>query len=273
VLATGMPIFDRGGFFARLMPNRSYCTAFEVPGAVTRPMFISAGSPTRSVRYAPVGDGERLIVGGASHVVGRKSPTAELDELSSWAATHYPGAAVTHQWSAQDYTAAAYLPYVGPLLPGEQNVFVATGFNKWGMTAGTAAALMLNGLILGGRMDWARSFAAWSPRELTGIATAMRANAEVAFHLAKGWLAPATRWGGDTPNDGGVVAGPPWRLEGRCAVDGVQHRVSPVCPHLGGIVNWNQADKSWECPLHGSRFAPDGTLLEGPATRGLTASS
>jgi nitrite reductase/ring-hydroxylating ferredoxin subunit len=73
--------------------------------------------------------------------------------------------------------------------------------------------------------------------------------------------------------DGGIVTGLPWQLEARCAVDGVQHRVSPVCPHLGGIVNWNDADKSWECPLHGSRFTPDGMLLEGPATRGLTTSS
>lgn len=273
VLATGMPILDRGGFFARVKPNRSYCTAFDVPGAITRPMFISAGSPTRSVRYTPFGDGERLVVAGASHVVGRKSPTAELDELSSWARKYYPGAVVTHQWSAQDYMPAAHLPYVGANLPGDEKVFIATGFNKWGLAAGAAAALVLSGLILGGRMDWARAFAAWSPRELAGATTAVRANLEVAFHMAKGWLAPTTRWGSDVPPDGGVVTGPPWHMEARCMVNGVPHRVSPVCPHLGGIVNWNDADKSWECPLHGSRFAPDGTLLEGPATRGLTASS
>jgi Rieske Fe-S protein len=85
---------------------------------------------------------------------------------------------------------------------------------------------------------------------------------------------PATRPGRRSPNkdEGGVVSGPPWHLEARCRVDGTEHRVSPVCPHLGGIVNWNDADKAWECPLHGSRFAPDGTLLEGPATRDLTAS-
>ncbi|MBO0864879.1 MAG: FAD-dependent oxidoreductase [Mycobacterium sp.] len=273
VLATGMPILDRGGFFARVKPSRSYCTAFDVPGTITRPMFISAGSPTRSVRYAPSGGGERLIVAGASHVVGRKSPTAELDELASWAHKYYPDAVVTHQWSAQDYAPAAHLPYVGPSLPGDEKIFVATGFNKWGLAAGAAAALVLNGLILGGRMDWGRAFAAWSPRELAGITTALRANVEVAFHLAKGWLAPVTRWRSDVPTDGGVVTGPPWQLEAKCTFGGVPHRVSPVCPHLGGIVNWNDADKSWECPLHGSRFAPDGTLLEGPATRGLTAST
>ncbi|BBY07915.1 FAD-dependent oxidoreductase [Mycobacterium noviomagense] len=271
VLATGIPILDRGGFFARLKPSRSYAFAFEVPGEITRPMFISAGSPTRSVRYAPVGDGERLIVAGAGHTVGRKSPTAELDELSSWAQTHFPGAVPTHQWSAQDYTPVDHLPYVGPILPGNEKIFVATGFNKWGLTGGTAAALVLSARILGGRMDWARAFSAWSPHELTGITTAVQANLEVGFHMAKGWLTPAVRRG--APSEGGAVSGPPWHLQARCKIDGVEHRLSPVCPHLGGIVAWNDASKSWECPLHGSRFAPDGTLLEGPATRGLTASS
>jgi glycine/D-amino acid oxidase-like deaminating enzyme len=275
VLATGIPILDRGGYFARVKPSRSYCLAFKVPGDITRPMRISTDSPTRSVRYAPVADGERLIVGGAGHTVGReKSPSKALEELSSWARKHYPGAAQTHFWSAQDYTPIDQLPYVGPILPNTETIFVATGFNKWGMTNGAAAALALSSRILGGRMDWARAFASWSPHELTGLFTAMQFNAEVGFDLAKGWITPVTRTGRRDPvnGEGGVVSGPPWHLEARCRIDGAEYRVSPVCPHLGGIVNWNDADKAWECPLHGSRFAPDGTLLEGPATRDLTAS-
>lgn len=274
VLATGIPILDRGGYFARVKPSRSYCLAFEVPGSITRPMMITTDSPTRSVRYAPVTDGERLIVGGAGHTVGReKSPSAALDELAAWARKHYPGAVQTHFWSAQDYAPIDHLPYVGPILPDTESIFVATGFNKWGMTNGAAAALALSSRMLGGRMDWARAFASWSPHELTGLATALQANLEVGFNLTKGWITPVTRIGRRSPveGEGGVVSGPPWHLEARCRVDGVEHRVSPVCPHLGGIVSWNDADKAWECPLHGSRFAPDGTLLEGPATRDLSA--
>ncbi|MBW0013365.1 FAD-dependent oxidoreductase [Mycobacterium sp.] len=274
VLATGIPILDRGGYFARVKPSRSYCLAFKVPGDITRPMMISTDSPTRSVRYAPVADGELLIVGGAGHTVGRKkSPNQALDELSSWARKHYPGAVQTHFWSAQDYTPIDHLPYVGPILPNNETIFVATGFNKWGMTNGAAAALALSSRILGGRMDWAKAFASWSPHELTGLLTALQFNAEVGFDLAKGWVTPAIRSGrrGPVNGEGGVVSGPPWHLEARCRVDGAEYRVSPVCPHLGGIVNWNDADQAWECPLHGSRFAPDGTLLEGPATRDLTS--
>ena len=275
VLATGVPILDRGGFFARVKANRSYCLAFKVPGTITRPMMISTDSPTRSVRYAPTIDGERLIVGGAGHPVGReKSPSSALEELSSWARKHYPGSVQTHFWSAQDYTPIDHLPYVGPILPGNEKIFVATGFNKWGMTNGAAAALALSSRILGGRMDWADAFASWSRHELSGIPTALLANGEVGFNLAKGWITPIIRIGHRDPkaDEGGVVSGPPWHLEARCVIDGVAHQVSPVCPHLGGIVNWNDADKAWECPLHGSRFAPDGTLLEGPATRDLTRS-
>ncbi len=272
VLATGIPILDRGGFFARLKPSRSYCMAYRVPGTLTSGMYISTDSPTRSVRYAPTQDGDRLIVGGASHPVGReKSPASSVQELDEWTKKHYRGAMQTHYWSAQDYTPADELPYVGPILPGNDKIFVATGFDKWGMTNGTAAALALSSRILGGRMDWADAFASWSPHELLGIPKAMQANLEVGFNLAKGWITPVTRIGNRTPVEGGVVSGPPWHLEARSVVGGVEHRVSPVCPHLGGIVNWNDADESWECPLHGSRFAPDGTLLEGPATRDLTA--
>ncbi|MDT5218625.1 MAG: hypothetical protein QOF15_730 [Mycobacterium sp.] len=275
VLATGMPILDRGGYFARVKPQRSYCLAFKVPGTITRPMMISTDSPTRSVRYAPVDDGELLIVGGAGHTVGReKSPTKSLDELSSWARLHYPGAVQTHFWSAQDYTPIDELPYVGPILPNFETIFIATGFNKWGMTNGPAAALALSSRILGGRMDWADAFASWSRHELSGLGTAIQANLEVGLNLGRGWITPATRWSSRSPGDdeGGVVSGPPWHLEARSRVDGIERTVSPVCPHLGGIVNWNDADQAWECPLHGSRFAPDGTLLEGPATTDLTTS-
>jgi nitrite reductase/ring-hydroxylating ferredoxin subunit len=272
VLATGIPILDRGGYFARLKPSRSYCTAYHVPGTITRPMFISADSPTRSIRYAPVSDGERLIVSGAGHTVGReRSPAAAAEELNSWARTHYPGAVATHYWSAQDYTPIDQLPYVGPILPNNEKIFVATGFDKWGLTNGTAAALALASRILGGRMDWAHAFASWSRHELSGLTTALQANLEVGFEMVKGWVTPAVRGHHKLPEGTGIVTGPPWNLQARCVVDGKEHLLSPVCTHLGGIVHWNNCDRAWECPLHGSRFAPDGTLLEGPATRDLPA--
>ena len=121
-------------------------------------------------------------------------------------------------------------------------------------------------------MDWRGAFASWSPHEAAGITTALMSNLEVGFNLAKGWVTPLAASGAEPSEGDGIVTGPPWHLEAKSVVDGETCVVSPVCPHLGGIVTWNGADRTWECPLHGSRFAPDGTLLEGPATRGLARS-
>lgn len=271
VLATGTPVLDRGGFFARLEPSRSYCVSFTLPGRPPRPMMISADPPTRSLRYALAQGSEQLIIGGGGHVVGRKSnPRSSYDELISWTRRHFPGAKPTHRWSAQDYSPIDELPYVGALLPGSDHVFVATGFAKWGMTNGVAAALLLAKRILGGEPgSWAKAFDSWSPHELTGLSTALRLNLEVGWQLATGWAAASVHRDGKPPDGGGRVSGPPWQMTGRSNVDGVDRKVSPVCTHLGGILNWNDAEKSWDCPLHGSRFGPDGTVLEGPATRDL----
>ncbi|GAS95969.1 FAD dependent oxidoreductase [Mycolicibacterium canariasense] len=271
VLATGTPILDRGGFFARLKAQRSYCMAFDVPGDITRSMYISVDSPTRSVRYAPSPEGDKLIVAGAGHPVGRGGDeAAAVDELARWAAVHYPGAVQTHRWSAQDYHPAAELPYVGPLLPKTDRIFVATGFDKWGMTNGVAAALALSARILGGRMDWAQAFGSWSTHELAGLTTAVKDNVEVGINLAKGWLTPVISSASAPHDSGGAVTCPLWRPHATSVVDGSRRTVSAVCPHLGGIVGWNNVDQAWECPLHGSRFAPDGSLLEGTATKGLS---
>lgn len=237
VLATGIPILDRGGYFARLEPSRSYCVSFSLPTAPPRPMMLSADSPTRSLRYAKVDGSEQLIVGGASHVVGRNDSTrSSYAELVGWTTRHFPGAQVTHRWSAQDYIPVDGLPYVGPLLPGSDRLFVATGFAKWGMTNGVAAALLLSKRILGGQLgEWAPAFDSWSPHELSGLPTALKLNLEVGWHMAGGWAAkPCSK--------------------------------APVCTHLGGVLAWNDAEQSWDCPLHGSRFAADGRVLEGPAT-------
>jgi glycine/D-amino acid oxidase-like deaminating enzyme len=270
ILATGIPILDRGAFFARLHPQRSYCMSFDVPGELTRPMFLSADSPTRSVRYAPTADGEQLVVGGAGHTVGRKSGVRrDLTELTEWTRRHFPGAERTHVWSAQDYTPAAGLPYAGPLLPGSDNIYVATGFAKWGMTNGVAAAHVLASRILGGRKDWANAFGSWDLHEISGLPTAMRYNAEVGINMVRGWASTLLPHQG-LDGKGAAVVGPPWNPRAESVVDGVKCSVSAVCPHLGGIVSWNDADRAWECPLHASRFAPDGTLLEGPATSDLS---
>ncbi|HYF74892.1 MAG TPA: FAD-dependent oxidoreductase [Nocardioides sp.] len=275
VLATNMPILDRGGFFARAKPARSYGLAFRTPEQAVDGMYLSADAPSRSLRDAPVADGagSLLLVGGDGHKTG--GPTSELsrlDGLREWTHGYYPDAVETHAWSAQDYVPHHGLPYVGPILPGTDGLLVAGGYSKWGMTNGTAAALALAGRILGGHQEWASAFDPWSTRELAGIPESTRLNAEVAVEMTLGWLRPLRSLGSGSDlaeGEGEVRFDRVSTPTAVCRVDGAERAVSAVCSHLGGVVRWNDAERSWDCPLHGSRFEPDGQVLEGPATCGL----
>jgi glycine/D-amino acid oxidase-like deaminating enzyme/nitrite reductase/ring-hydroxylating ferredoxin subunit len=274
VIATNMPVLDRGAFFARAKPSRSYSLAFRTPEPAVDGMYLSADSPARSLRDAPDPSGSLLLVGGNGHKPGAAvSEQQKLDELRRWTATHFPKAEETHAWSAQDYVPHHALPFVGPVLPGRDEVLVAGGFAKWGLTNGPAAALALAGRILGGHQDWAAIFEPWRSRELRGVVDSARINGEVGIEMTWGWLRPVLHPGAGVPPDEGEGTVRLDRLGTPTAsarVDGVENRVSAVCSHLGGIVRWNDAERSWDCPLHGSRFAPDGEVLEGPATCGVS---
>ncbi|GGR55376.1 glycine/D-amino acid oxidase-like deaminating enzyme/nitrite reductase/ring-hydroxylating ferredoxin subunit [Nocardioides luteus] len=271
VLATGMPVLDRGLYFSKVEPTRSYIIAFqgaEVPFG----MYLSVSSPGVSIRSVP-GDADSapaLLVGGAGHVVGRtRSESAKLDELREWTAHYFPGATETHAWSAQDYSPPDGVPFVGKLPRGGGRIYLATGYDKWGMTNGVAAALSIAGQILGKRPEWAETLGS-RPLRPRGAARVAAINAGVGV-AATGSFAraeskkvsvPAGEGEGNVGRDGVVPIG-------ASQVDGKTCQVVALCTHLGGALRWNDAEKSWDCPLHGSRFAPDGKVLEGPATKPL----
>lgn len=258
VIATGSPILDRGLYFSKLEAQRSYALAFDWPDT-PQGMFLSAGADSRSVRDAPIpgggaggganggasggAGGTRLLVGGSGHTVGRTpSERSHVEALRDWTAKHFPGAVETHQWSAQDYSPADKVPFVGHLPRGGGRIYVATGFDKWGMTNGVAAGQAISGRILGSEPLWAKPFDRRNPR-ISGMAHLAATNAKVGL-AAAGSIVERAR--GERPCD-----------------------VVGVCTHLGGLLHWNDAESSWDCPLHGSRFGPDGAVLEGPATKPL----
>lgn len=274
VLATGVPILDRGLYFAKVKASRSYVMAFRVPDAqatVPRGMYLSLDSPSRSLRTASIHGEERLLVGGNGHTVGREQATLDkVEDLDAWVKRHFPGAKRTHSWSAQDYESVDRIPFVGWMPRTNRKVLVATGFNKWGMTNAVAAALSIASEVLGGQKPWAHIMQQ-HPLGLETVASAVALNAEVAGLLTGGWVkAELHPLPHNPPGEGsGIVGNDHLRPTVTSTVDGEVCRFSAVCPHLGGILSWNDAERSWDCPLHGSRFDARGRLLEGPATEDL----
>jgi glycine/D-amino acid oxidase-like deaminating enzyme/nitrite reductase/ring-hydroxylating ferredoxin subunit len=272
VLATGIPVLDRGLYFAKVEPQRSYALAFRHP-APPELMLLSAGSPTRSIRDVPSDAGALLLIGGEGHTVGRTpSALAHLDALRDWTAEWFPGAQETHAWSAQDYSSHDGLPSVGALPRGRGHIYVATGYGKWGLTNGVAAALSLTKQIHGHRASWQTPISHRVTRP-SGALEIARLNAAVAFHLVSD-LAQAELRDRPPPAEGeGIVCRRGVLPVGEARVDGESFSVVALCSHLGGTLTWNDAERSWDCPLHGSRFGPEGDVLEGPATRPLRSAS
>ncbi|MCU1477166.1 MAG: hypothetical protein JWQ64_1859 [Subtercola sp.] len=287
-LTTGTPILDRGLYFAKLKPLRSYVTSYAVPGAIPEAMYLSVDAPSRSLRTAPSGDGtqgsgkhasdahggsEELLVGGNGHGVGREPSTQlRVDDLREWTERYFPGARLTHSWSAQDYETPHRVPFVGYLPRGRGAIYLATGYDKWGMTNGVVAALTLVSDILGDSPPWATAMhhRATLP---AALGSGLGAGAAVGWWAAKGWagalLGPRVD---DLPRPGerqGLIGRSGIRPVGVSTVNSTTCAVSGVCPHLGGVLTWNAAETSWDCPLHGSRFSATGELLEGPAVRDL----
>ncbi|HUR86095.1 MAG TPA: FAD-dependent oxidoreductase [Solirubrobacteraceae bacterium] len=272
VLATHYPFLDRSLAFARVHPQRSYAIVCRIDGEPPPGMFISADSPVRSVRAVPVDGEELLLVGGESHRTGTGGDTGErYERLEAFAREHWDVRSVEYRWSAQDNTTLDGMPYVGPINPREDRILMATGFAKWGMTGGTAAAQMLADRLLGRENPWAARF---DPNRLTLRASVPRLVTENAVaglrFVGDRIRKPGRRPIEDlAPGEGDIV-----RLDGEAVAgyrdeDGTLVAVSPTCTHLACRVNWNSAERSWDCPCHGSRFAPTGEVLQGPAVHRL----
>ena len=271
VVATHLPIFDRGGFFARTHPERSYALSATLAGPAPLGMYLSADSPTRSVRPVTAG-GREVLLGGEGHKVGHEPDTRRRYEtLERWARERFAVDEVTYRWSAQDYMPADGVPFIGPAGPGASRVFVATGFGKWGMSTAAVAAEILRDRIGGRDNPWAKFFDSTRIDPKGEARSVVKENVDVAKRFVGDRLrargAPAAT--ALPPGEGGICELDGERVAAFRDDDGRLHTVSPRCTHLGCFVDWNTAERSWDCPCHGSRFDPDGRVLQGPAVRPL----
>jgi glycine/D-amino acid oxidase-like deaminating enzyme/nitrite reductase/ring-hydroxylating ferredoxin subunit len=268
VVATHAPILDRGMYFARQHMERSYCVALDVADPGLDGMFISAGSPIRSIRTQPVDGREVLIVGGEGHRAGQGRSGARYTRLEAWTRERWEAGSVRWRWSSQDGMPADGLPFIGRLWPLSDRLLVATGFRKWGLAQAAAAAELLRNEITGRRSPWA---SAYDPRrlrraELSGL---VRESAGVALRFFGDRVTKRSLSRGLAPGEGKVVDDRGRQLALARDLEGGLHAISARCTHLGCIVAYNADDRTWDCPCHGSRFALDGRVLEGPAVSPL----
>ncbi|MFI0807133.1 FAD-dependent oxidoreductase [Streptomyces echinatus] len=273
VLATHYPVFDRALLFARLSPRRELVVAGPLgDGRDPHGMYITPDENTRSVRTAPYGeDGRRLLVVTGEHFTpGTGDPRAGFDRLAAWAEVHFPGATLDQAWATQDNESTDTVPLIGPFHPGARHTYVATGFGGWGLSGGIMAGRLLTALITGRDCAWSGLY---DPRRLKSVVreapSLLKTQAEVARHFVGDRLRPPASVDDLAPGDGALVRSGGERLAVHRDDEGALHAVSARCTHLGCLVSFNRAERAWECPCHGSRFAVDGTVLQGPAVKPL----
>jgi len=272
VVATHYPVFDRALLFARLEPRRELVVAAAIP-AERDPggIYITPEQNTRSVRTTPYRNGQRLLlVTGEKFTPGSADVTERFERLVQWTGERFPGTEVEYRWATQDNTTTDGVPYVGPFHVLARNVYVVTGFGGWGMSGGVMSGQLLAGLITGEPPPWAQLY---DPRRIHPVRESvpfMKLQAKVGGHFViDRFLTGAGSLDEIAPGSGAIL-----RVDNtRCAVyrdeDGALHAVSATCTHLGCIVRFNDAERAWECPCHGSRFDIDGSVLQGPANRPL----
>ncbi|MDQ3645128.1 MAG: FAD-dependent oxidoreductase [Actinomycetota bacterium] len=272
VVATHLPFLDRGAFFAKCHPEREYAMAARLEQPAPRGMYVSAEQPTRSIRQQPAVDGELLVLSGDSHKPGaHEDERTHYDALRQFASERFAVRSFDYEWSTQDYLPVDQLPYIGKLSRRSERIFVATGFKKWGMTNGTVAGVLISDQIQGRENPWSELF---DPNRIKPAASGKEFVKENLF-VASRFVGDRIKLRGSSdleelqPGDGRVVSAGRRQIAVSRDSEGQLHALSARCTHLGCIVNWNTAEKSWDCPCHGSRFAADGKVLQAPATRPL----
>jgi glycine/D-amino acid oxidase-like deaminating enzyme/nitrite reductase/ring-hydroxylating ferredoxin subunit len=271
IIATLLPFHDPVGVFAKAKPSRSYALALRVEDPLPPGLLLTAEAPHRSLRpHVPANDEGYLIVEGEEHLPG-EDPDASRhwDELAAYARSHFRVRSIDYRWSAQDYMTPDGMPYIGRA--ASDRVMIAAGFNKWGMTNGTLAGMLLADLSRGLEHAWLERF---SPTRIGGLAS-LAPIAQQNLEVAREFVGARLPGGPDVteipPNQGAVVSRGLEKVAVFRRPDGTLQALSARCTHMGCIVGFNDAEQSWDCACHGSRFDLQGRVIEGPAGTDLAA--
>lgn len=272
IAACHYPFYDGLAFFPiRMYADRSYITAYEYNENFPGGMYISAESPNRSIRRTIDQAGRQmLLLGGESHKVGQSDHTMKhYEALQDFAKENFNVGPCLYRWSAQDLVTLDKLPYIGPITKDKDKILVATGYRKWGMTNASLAAQIMADIVTGSDNHFKDLFSPGRKTSKTALKNFVKYNADVAKHLIKGKTEYIRSYEDLEPDQATII-----RIKGKRTgvyLDraGQLHLVDTTCTHLGCEVNWNEGERSWDCPCHGSRFSYTGEVIDGPAKKPL----
>ncbi|GAA2144820.1 FAD-dependent oxidoreductase [Arthrobacter humicola] len=274
IVATNVPIGDAGLFAGRCYLHRSYVVAAPAAPERLDGTFISVDEPMRSILAIDVGGASFVLTGGEGHRAAEPGDTpTRYRRLEAFSRDRLGTGDVSFRWSTQDSMPVDGLPYVGRMSPDAGHLHVITGLRKWGLTNGTAGALILADTLSGRHNPWAAVFDSNRTALASPPGTAGPAGGAGVLLADPGNPEPRGQTGvaGLRPGEGTVVDVDGGAIAVYAAESGKLHAVSAICTHLGCTVEFNAEDTTWDCPCHGSRFATDGTVIQGPATENLAA--
>jgi glycine/D-amino acid oxidase-like deaminating enzyme/nitrite reductase/ring-hydroxylating ferredoxin subunit len=273
VVATNTPINDVVAIHTKQAPYSTYVVAARVPrGEIAKALYWDTEDPYHYVRLHDDGASELLLVGGEDHKSGQaRDGDQRFGRLEIWMRERFPQAGdVAFRWSGQVMESFDGVAFIGRNPGDADNVYIATGDSGMGMTHGTIAGIVLTELIVGRASPWAPLYDP-ARKMLRAPLEYAKENLNVAAHYVEDYLR-----GGDVrsadelvPGQGAVVRRGLAKIAAYRDHDGVLHECSAVCPHLGCIVAFDDVEKTWDCPCHGSRFDRYGRVIVGPANRDL----
>ncbi|OIK15871.1 (2Fe-2S)-binding protein [Bacillus sp. MUM 116] len=272
IIASHFPFYDKPGlYFARMYASRSYAIGIKMSEEYPGGMYINAESPPRSIRYTPFNGENLLIIGGENHKTGQGVDTlSHFKALEDFTKDVFGISEYTYRWSAQDLVTLDRVPYIGQITENKENVLVATGYKKWGMTTGIFAGHLLTDYVLERDNQYKELYSPSRFQADPDLKQVISTNADVAKHLLKGKLEYVPKDPGDLqPGEGSVVVHKGKRAGAYKDENGKLYIVDTTCTHIGCETEWNHAEKSWDCPCHGSRFSYSGEVIEGPALKPL----
>jgi len=273
IIASHYPFYNKPGmYFSRIYTERAYIIAVSATEKYPGGMYINAETPSRSLRSLDTAEGQLILVVGENHKTGQGPDTSgHYLKLIEFAEKLFTIEDIPYRWSTQDCMTLDGIPYAGYYKQDTHNILIATGFQKWGMTNSMAAAKVIRDLIIDGSSPWQDVYSPSRKNLLGSAKTFIVENIDVAKHLISGKISPLPENVKVGCGEGKVFEHNGERTGAYRDEEGRLYLVNTTCTHMGCELNWNSAEKSWDCPCHGSRFTYSGDIIDGPAVSPLTS--